>query len=333
MALSHSGRWAAGSGLSKLVLDKLGSMLKGQRGFLSQVVKGALGGVNLVAGWTSAFQMTLILNEIVPKVGAPASAGAALAWWIVLHVVGRKIFFADSLPPAARKQQKVLMTKAKQWEALDKERQAKEAAAKEAAAAAAAAAAVAADTPEPEQTATPDDSTAEVPATLAPVEETKTWDEKVSALSPEDRAMFATWDVDRDGTIDFANMRGADTCQDWSDGEIQAVMSKADTNGDGNIDPGEFVGLMKELLACKSPVARRLRLANYGMEASAKSSPQMRKQLAQGSHMTFEQNFAAIDSDGDGRIDFGNLRRSAICATWSDDEVTLVLEKADRSVQ
>lgn len=131
---SYDLAWCGGSVVLKLVLDALGSTLKGRGWFLRYVVRGVLGGCNFVAGVTSAFQMSVVLGGLAPKIAAGVSAGAAVAWWLVLHVVGRKLFFAPALPPAVRVQQAELMTKAQRWQELDRERRAKEAAAKEAAA-------------------------------------------------------------------------------------------------------------------------------------------------------------------------------------------------------
>lgn len=54
-----------GYAVAKLVLDKLGGNLKGQSGqsgLAVELVRGVLGGVNLVSGWASAFHATLALN-------------------------------------------------------------------------------------------------------------------------------------------------------------------------------------------------------------------------------------------------------------------------------
>jgi len=142
-------------GVSKLVLMKLSADARVQgdtRSFSLAVLRGAMGGANFVLGAASALQLGLALSSRVTRLSrAGWTLGVALVYFVLLHVLGRKLFVGDGLDAfhnrvrqiKHQREQLKQMNKAKQWQKLDEERQAKEAAAKAAA------------EPEPEKVAPP----------------------------------------------------------------------------------------------------------------------------------------------------------------------------------
>lgn len=273
--LAKSSVWGGTAVVVKLVLDALGRQLKDSGGwFLRYVVRGALGGANLVSGWTSAFQMTVVLNGAVPTVGPGISAGFALVYWVVLHVVGRKLFFAQSLPPAVVKQQAEVMSKAQRWEAPDEQRQATEAAA------------------------------AESPSA------------KLEKLSADLKNIS-------DRQIEFADLRQAAFCADWSDDEVTLVLQKAARSAPGvpapilcplfcsrgvsggcrvilplctsradKADDDEVNAVLKELEACTDAAMRQLRLSAFD-----KAEQEKRELLSQETQL--EETISSLDNSRD----------------------------------
>jgi hypothetical protein len=140
---------------AKLLLMKLSSDAKTQsknpKSISLALLRGVLGGLGFVSGGASALHVALVLSSRVARLGQAAWCfGSALVYWVVLHIVGRRLF-PGSRYSVVRAQQRKLMSKAEQWKKLDEQRQAKEQA--EQAAAAAAAAAVPEPEPEPEKVA------------------------------------------------------------------------------------------------------------------------------------------------------------------------------------
>ena len=261
----------------KLVLDALGRQLKDSGGwFLRYVVRGALGGANLVAGWTSAFQMTVVLNTVAPTVGAGVSAGFALVYWIVLHVVGRKLFFAQSRLPA-----------------VDKEHQVKQA-----------------------------------PAAELKLEQL-TADLKNISGRP----------------IEFADLRQSAFCADWSDDEVKLVLEKAArfaptapahmistvcncawlilplcaSRADESNGGDEVSAVVKELEACADAAARQLRLSAF--DKAEKEKSELQKQETE-----LENRISTLDESRDAAeiaaVSFHAQLRLAVSHSWLSSRAT-----------
>ena len=128
-------------GLGKLLLMKLSADARVQgdtSSFSLALVRGVMGGANFVCGAASALQRGLALSSRVARLSrAGWTLGAALVYFVLLHLVGRKLFVGNGLDAfhvrvrqiKHQREQAKKMNKAKKWQRIDVERQAKEAAA------------------------------------------------------------------------------------------------------------------------------------------------------------------------------------------------------------
>jgi len=147
------------------------------------------------------------------------------------------------------------------------------------------------------------------------------------------RAIFASWDSDKDGQISFSELQGAvkNLGQGLSDEDINAIFVVGDADGNGEIDMQEFLAMM--LPTCSDVVAkfRSVRKSVRDVQEAFKQfdsdgngsidKDELTNALkSSGGNFTkqdIDAIFAAGDVDGDGEIDYEEFI-SLMCPSASD---------------
>mgnify|MGYP003702150635 CR=1 FL=1 len=143
--------------------------------------------------------------------------------------------------------------------------------------------------------------------------------EKMVAATAEFRRVFSAFDRDADGKISAAELRlcmKAALGEDMSAEEAEALVSSADTDGDGLLDEEEFTKLAVQLeMGDEEERCRGLMEAfrMYEMEGEGRITPASLKRMLSklGSHQGIEECQTMIcrfDLDGDGVISFEEFK-------------------------
>lgn len=125
------------------------------------------------------------------------------------------------------------------------------------------------------------------------------------AVQEELRTVFASFDLDGDGSIDKHEMRHAIRALGAPPGEAERILEGCDIDGDGNVSFAEFTALVQPL---HDNCGTRLRAAfdafdldgSGGIDRGELSAMLRKLGFAwQGAHV-----FDSADTDGDGKVDF-----------------------------
>jgi calcium-binding protein CML len=109
--------------------------------------------------------------------------------------------------------------------------------------------------------------------------------------------LFNQFDTDGDGAITLAEFKSAMKRQNpkMADKEIEAMMKRLDTNGDGNIDFREFAAM---------EIFKKFDVDNDGEITLAEFKNGMSKLNPSLSEKEVDANFKLMDADGDMQISY-----------------------------